>query len=206
MTVQISTLDLKRGNATQVSGPTPVNAAPVVSGPVIAVPAQPIHPIFTDNPVSISPVAAPIATTETSLLVGGQPTSTSTGQNVKIGSVPTASFSAGTAPVLYSTELGYGSVGLPGTGAGAAISSSSTVSTSPSFEAESNVEAAAGAPNTAVNVPVSASIESAVQADIPGGSLFSSLPSWFWILLGALVIYLWYTGESPRNVVREVTA
>jgi hypothetical protein len=165
-----------------------------------------MHPIFAENSgIAVQPVATPVATPATSLLVGSQPTHTSTGQNVQIGALPTSSFAAGTAPVAYSTSLGYGSVGLPGHGAGAAISSSSTVSTSPSFEAESNVTAASGAPNTAQGAATAASIESAVQADLPGGSLLSSLPTWFWFLAGALILYLWYTGESPKQVVERVT-
>jgi hypothetical protein len=171
-------------------------------------PLSPVHPIFTSGPVSVAPVAQPIPVYApvTGLLTAGQPTHTSTGQNVQIGAIPTQPFLSGTAPVAYSTTLGYGSVGLPGSGAGAAISSSSTVSTSPSFEAEGNVVAASGAANTSSGPATAASLESAVAYDLPGGTLLSALPSWFWLLAAALVFYLWYTGESPRNVVRQVTA
>jgi hypothetical protein len=174
------------------------------------------HPIFTDAPVAIAaaaPVPVPVfnsSSAPNSFSVGpiatSTPISTATGQNVQAGSAPTQAFAEGTSPVLYSTQLGYASVGMPGTGAGAAISSSSTVSASPSFEAETGVVAANGAPNTANNVPVASSIESAVQADLPGGTLLSSLPTWFWLVAAALVAYLWYTGESPKQVVDRVTA
>jgi hypothetical protein len=172
-------------------------------------PSIAMHPIFTAEPVAIAPVASTpsvAAMPGTALLVGNQPISTSTGQNAKIGSVPTTAFSNGTAPVLYSTSLGYASVGIPGVGPGAAISSASTVSTSPSFEAEGNLATPAGAPNTSTGPATAASIESAVAGDIPGGSLLTQLPSWFWLVLAALVVYLWYTGESPRQVVQKVTS
>lgn len=163
-----------------------------------------VHPIFTAAPVTVNPVFTPSPSPNPgSSLIGGvqSPIHASTGQNVAAGSNPTQAFANGTAPVLYSTELGYGSVGTPGS----AISSSSTVSSSPSFESESNVASASGAPNTSEGGGTAASIESAVQSDLPGGALLSSLPTWFWFLAGALILYLWYTGESPREVVNRVT-
>jgi hypothetical protein len=185
------------------------NVPGIVNRVAIISPSITFHPIFTSSPVAIAPVASTpsvAAMPGTALLVGNQPISTSTGQNAKIGSVPTTAFANGTAPVLYSTSLGYASVGIPGVGAGAAISAASTVSTSPSFEAEGNLATPAGAPNTSTGPATAASIESAVAGDIPGGSLLTQLPTWFWLILAALVAYLWYTGESPRDVVKQVTA
>jgi hypothetical protein len=169
-----------------------------------------VHPIFAGaSPVSVAPVGSDVgfggpasSPNPGAGLVPG-PIHASTGQNVANGSAPTQAFANGTAPVLFSTSLGYASVGTP---AIPAISSSSTVSASPSFESETNLETSAGAPSTASNAPTASSIESAVAYDLPGGTLLSSLPSWFWILAGALVLYLWYTGESPRQVVKQVTA
>src|SRR5271155_3012492 len=174
-----------------------------VRGAGIITPAG-YHPIFTTSPVVVVPVSTPSPSPNPgSGLLGGilSPIHPSSGQNIAAGSTPTQAFANGTTPVLNSVGGGYASVGAPGS----AVSSSSTVSSSPSFESESNVVSQAGAPNTSEGGATAASLESAVQSDLPGGTLLSTLPTWFWFLVGGLLLYLWYTGESPRQVVERVT-